>query len=70
MNEGSRTVGGMVYSYLFHCSLILHSSFDSVSWKLLTGRIILTIVKLPSLLEHLLKENSEISLLSKGGVQF
>lgn len=70
MNKGSRTVGDTVYFYLFHCSFILHSSFDSVSWKLLTGRIMLTIVKLPSLLEHLLKESSEISLLSKGGVGF
>ena len=46
MNEGSRTGGDTVYVYLFHCSLILHSSFDSVSWKLLTGRIMLTTVKL------------------------
>lgn len=58
VNEGSGTIGE-IYFCLFHCSFILHSSFDSVSWKLLTGRIMLTIVRLPRLLEQFLKESPD-----------
>lgn len=58
-----------MYFYLFHHHLTLHSSFDSVSWKLLTGTIMLTILRLPSLQEHLIKGSHEVSSwFSKGGV--
>lgn len=57
---GLRTGEDTVSFIYFTVGLFLRSSFDSVSWKLLTGRIMLTTVN-SSLLEQFLKENSEIS---------